>query len=177
MNPMREKAIHERGSFLRDIVFAASDGLVTTFAVVAGSQGASLGSAVVIIMGFANLLADGISMSSGTYLGVKSEVEFEKAEGDTHLHEAAPMKQATVTFFSFDIAGLIPIIPYVLGLKNAFLISIISVFVVLFIIGAFKGSFTKKHWFRSGCEMLSIGGFAAVIAYSTGYFIESVILK
>jgi VIT1/CCC1 family predicted Fe2+/Mn2+ transporter len=171
------RKIQERGSFLRDAVFAASDGLVTTFAVVAGSQGASLGPVVVVIMGFANLFADGISMSSGTYLGVKSEVEFEKAEGDTYMHEAAPLKQALLAFLSFDLAGLIPIVPYVLGLKGAFYISITLVFIVLFIIGILRGRFTRKFWIKSGFEMLFVGGAAAVVAYSTGYIIETIILK
>lgn len=167
--------IHERGSFLRDAVFSASDGLVTTFAVVAGSQGANLGPAIVVIMGFANLLADGISMSSGTYLGVKSEMEFEKAEGDKHTHEAAPFRQGIVTFLSFDIAGLMPLIPFIFGLENAFYYSVAIVFMVLFLIGALRGKFTRKHWFQSGCEILAIGGVAAVVAYVAGYVIEKIV--
>ncbi len=177
MKLVRDSLIHERGSFLRDAVFAASDGLVTTFAVVAGSQGASLSPAIVLIMGFANLLADGVSMSSGTYLGVKSEMEFEKVEGDSHFHDATPFKQALITFVSFDMAGLIPLLPFIFGLKNAFYISIGLVFIVLFIIGIFRGVFTKKHWYKSGCEMFLIGGLSAVIAYSTGYVIDKFILK
>ena len=174
---MREKLIHEKGSFLRDSVFAASDGLVTTFAVVAGSQGASLGPTVVLIMGFANLLADGISMSSGTYLGVKSEMEYMKAEGDGHAPEASPFKQGLISFFSFDVAGLIPLLPYVFGLNNAFYISVLLVFVVLFTIGVLKGLFINKHWLKSGLEMLLVGGMAAVVAYLTGHILESLISK
>jgi len=61
------------GQYLSDIVFAANDGIITTFAVVAGSAGAGLDPAVVIILGMANLLADGASMGLGNYLGKKSE--------------------------------------------------------------------------------------------------------
>jgi VIT1/CCC1 family predicted Fe2+/Mn2+ transporter len=174
---VRERLIHEKGSFLRDSVFAASDGLVTTFAVVAGSQGASLGPVVVLIMGFANLLADGVSMSSGTYLGVKSEMEYMKAEGDGHAPEASPFKQGLISFFSFDIAGLIPLLPYVFGLNNSFYISITLVFIALFVIGVLKGLFIKKHWLRSGFEMLLVGGMAAVIAYLTGHILEGLVSK
>ena len=60
--------VNREASLLRDAVFASSDGVVTTFAVVAGSLGANLGSNVVLILGFANLLADGVSMASGIYL-------------------------------------------------------------------------------------------------------------
>ena len=86
-------SIHERkkhiriGRYLKDIVFAANDGIVTTFAVVAGTVGAALSPAVVIILGFANLLADGISMAAGNYLGTKSEMDFYKREREIEEHE------------------------------------------------------------------------------------------
>jgi len=54
-------------------VYGAIDGIVTTFAVVAGATGAQLDLSVVLILGFANLFADGFSMSIGAYLSSKSE--------------------------------------------------------------------------------------------------------
>jgi len=59
--------------YLGEFVYGGIDGSVTTFAVVAGAAGAELSSAVVIILGFANLIADGFSMSIGSYLSTKSE--------------------------------------------------------------------------------------------------------
>jgi vacuolar iron transporter family protein len=59
--------------YLGPFVYGGIDGCVTTFAVVAGSVGAGLESSVIIILGFANLLADGFSMSIGAYLSSKSE--------------------------------------------------------------------------------------------------------
>ncbi len=58
---------------LGEFVYGGIDGSVTTFAVVAGAVGAGLDSSVIIILGFANLLADGFSMSVGAYLSAKSE--------------------------------------------------------------------------------------------------------
>lgn len=58
---------------LGEVVYGGIDGCVTTFAVVAGSEGAGLSSTIVIILGVANLIADGFSMSVGAYLGAKSE--------------------------------------------------------------------------------------------------------
>lgn len=60
-------------TYVREFVYGGIDGSITTFAVVAGSAGADLSSSVVIILGFANLLADGFSMSVGAYLSSKSE--------------------------------------------------------------------------------------------------------
>lgn len=63
-------------SYLKDFVYGAIDGGVTTFAVVAGVAGAGLSPAIVIILGFANLLADGFSMGVSNYLGTRAENQY-----------------------------------------------------------------------------------------------------
>jgi vacuolar iron transporter family protein len=60
-------------SYLRDFIYGAVDGTVTTFAVVAGVEGASLNETVVIILGGANLIADGFSMAISNFLGSRAE--------------------------------------------------------------------------------------------------------
>ena len=54
---------------IQDFVYGATDGAVTTFAVVAGVVGAALSPSIILILRFANLLADGFSMAIGNYLG------------------------------------------------------------------------------------------------------------
>lgn len=66
---------HRFQEYLGEFVYGGIDGSVTTFAVVAGSAGAGLDASVVLILGFANLIADGFAMSVGSYLSNKSEVE------------------------------------------------------------------------------------------------------
>ena len=68
------------GGYLRDFVYGANDGIITTFAVVAGVAGADLSARVVLILGFANLLADGFSMAMSNYLGEKSNRDFVATE-------------------------------------------------------------------------------------------------
>ncbi|MCX7031729.1 MAG: VIT1/CCC1 transporter family protein [Spirochaetes bacterium] len=68
------------GKYIKSVVYGGLDGIVTTFAVVAGVNGASLSAGVVLILGFANLVADGLSMAIGDYLSSKSEQEYRKAE-------------------------------------------------------------------------------------------------
>jgi VIT1/CCC1 family predicted Fe2+/Mn2+ transporter len=77
-----EQKLHQKNTFfskiqdyLGEFVYGGIDGSVTTFAVVAGSVGAGLDSSVIIILGFANLIADGFSMSVGAFLSAKSEHE------------------------------------------------------------------------------------------------------
>ncbi len=71
----RKEEVHGRGlgPYIHNIVYGGNDGIVTTFAVVAGTVGAGLPGYVVVILGLANLFADGVSMAAGAYLGLKSE--------------------------------------------------------------------------------------------------------
>ncbi|HRQ76698.1 MAG TPA: VIT1/CCC1 transporter family protein [Phycisphaerales bacterium] len=62
-----------RQSYLRDFIYGAIDGAVTTFAVVAGVAGAGLNSTIIIILGAANIFADGFSMAVSNYLGTRAE--------------------------------------------------------------------------------------------------------
>jgi len=62
-----------RHNYLRDWVYGGIDGSVTTFAVVAGVVGAHLSTGVILILGAANLLADGFSMAASNYLATKAE--------------------------------------------------------------------------------------------------------
>jgi vacuolar iron transporter family protein len=61
---------------IENFVYGAVDGAVTTFAVVAGVVGASLSPSIIVILGFANLFADGFSMAIGNYLAVKTHNEY-----------------------------------------------------------------------------------------------------
>ena len=73
------EAIHDRlahgphSSYLRDWIYGGIDGTVTTFAIVAGVVGADLSASVLLILRFANLLADGFAMAASNYTGTKSE--------------------------------------------------------------------------------------------------------
>jgi VIT1/CCC1 family predicted Fe2+/Mn2+ transporter len=62
-----------RPGYLRDWIYGAIDGAVTTFAIVAGVVGADLSARIVLILGCANLLADGFSMAAANYSGTKAE--------------------------------------------------------------------------------------------------------
>ncbi|MCI0454664.1 MAG: VIT1/CCC1 transporter family protein [Candidatus Dadabacteria bacterium] len=74
--PIKNDKESSKGSYLSDFVYGGIDGSVTTFAVVSGVVGASLSSSIVLILGFANLFADGFSMAVGNYLSTKSKKEY-----------------------------------------------------------------------------------------------------
>ncbi|OGY56523.1 MAG: hypothetical protein A2Y84_01130 [Candidatus Colwellbacteria bacterium RBG_13_48_8] len=156
---------------IKDIIFGANDGIVTTFAVVAGVTGAGLSSNVVIIMGIANLLADGFAMGAGNYLGSLSEEEVAEESGQRHRKRA--LTPSVFTFVSFVVAGSLPLLPFISGTAGGFTSAIITTGVALFVVGAFLGHLVlRRHWLVLGFQMLLVGGIAASIAYGIGYLVE-----
>ncbi len=173
----RLSKLHERASLLGDAVFAASDGLVTTFAIIAGAAGAHLPYTTVLILGFANVLADSISMASGSYLGVKSELEYEEKSGDGDEPTNAPFKHGAIMFAAFNTAGLIPLVPYIFNFPSTFMYSFIFVMISLFYVGVLRANYTGKNKIHSGFETLFVGGFASFVSYSLGYFLQTYVLS
>jgi len=86
-NKAKEKHISEQGDYIKSLIYGGLDGIITTFAVVAGVAGASLSSGIVLILGFANLIADGLSMGIGDYLSTKAENEYKRAEREREMWE------------------------------------------------------------------------------------------
>ena len=78
--PLPPNSRRDAGKYVKSLVFGGLDGIITTFAVVAASVGGSLSSDVILLMGFANLIADGLSMGFGDYLSSQAEVDYTKAE-------------------------------------------------------------------------------------------------
>lgn len=75
-----EQHQHEQGKYIKSAIYGGLDGTITTFAVVAGVAGADLSTGIVLILGFANLFADGLSMAIGDFLSTKAEKEYASAE-------------------------------------------------------------------------------------------------
>lgn len=163
-------------TYIRDIVFSANDGIITTFAVVAGVAGAQFGHKVVIALGFANLLADGLSMAAGNYLGVESEQEAEETHTPWRHRKRIdrPFQHGAAAFVAFVTAGFFPLIPYLFPLfGDAFRLSTFITVGCLFGVGAARTHVTHRNWFRSGLEMLLVGGVAAAAAYLVGIVVGS----
>ena len=110
--------------YLADLVYGANDGIITTFAVVSGVSGAALESRIVIILGLANLLADGFSMGASNFLSIRSAQAALRAS-DKPMTEPFPLRHAAATFVAFVIAGAIPLLSYFSGSGvNAFPVAI-----------------------------------------------------
>ncbi|WP_299692146.1 VIT1/CCC1 transporter family protein [uncultured Tateyamaria sp.] len=208
---------------LKDMIYGGIDGAVTTFAIVAGVEGAGLPHNIIVALGLANILADGFSMAASNYSGTKAELDDRKRiiqieerhianhpEGEREelrqilalrglsgslLDQATdaiaqskdkwiglmltdeygltrndphPVRAALATFLAFLMAGAVPLIPFVFGLPNPFVLSVCATLLTFFLIGAGKSRWSLSKWWRSGAETLCIGGMAALLAYGVG---------
>jgi VIT1/CCC1 family predicted Fe2+/Mn2+ transporter len=223
--------------YLGPFVYGGIDGSVTTFAVVAGAVGADLESNIIIILGLANLLADGFSMSVGAYLSSKAEhvyynkqkaIEYEEVEllpekereeireiyrakgfeGETLERivevitaekdrwvsvmmkeelgmlpqDKSPLQIGIVTYVSFILIGLIPLLVYLLDFSrplnaDLFLISSVLTGLCFILIGTLKSYITQSGLFRGIVETLLLGVIAAFVAYFVGDWLETFITR
>lgn len=91
-NIRKRLALAPQRQTISDAVLGGVDGCITTFAVVSGSVGAGFPSSVAVILGFANLFADGFSMAVSNYESSKAEVEFIESirKSESHHIEQVP---------------------------------------------------------------------------------------
>lgn len=175
--------IRSEARLLKAAVFGANDGIVTTFAVVAGVAGAGLSAKIVLILGIANMVADGLSMGLGDYLGEKSERRLEARVRGKYSRDKRAWLTGVTTIIAFIIAGSFPLLPYFiqflgvcsLCFVDQFKLSILFTAITLFVVGSLRTFLTKGSWWKNGLEMLGIGSIAAIAAYVLGMWVERVI--
>lgn len=106
---------------------------------------------------------DAITADREAWIALMLEGEYGLSGVDPH-----PLHAAMATFVAFLIAGMVPLVPFLLGLPAAFTLSIGMTAAAFFAIGALKSRWSLARWWRSGTETLLIGGIAAAIAYAVG---------
>ena len=160
------------GHYLRDMVYGALDGVITTMAVLAGAEGASLSMRVGLILGMANLLGDGISMGASNYLGLRSEIE--QAGGSVAAE--APWRHGLATVAAFIVVGSAPLAAFVVSALTGAPVFLVAAGLAAFALvgaGVVRARFVGKTAARSAFEMLSVGVLAGGVAYLVGWIASS----
>jgi len=155
------------GHYLRDMVYGALDGVITTMAVLAGTEGASLSMRVGLILGMANLLGDGISMGASNYLGLRSELE----QSGGSVRAEAPWRHGLATVAAFVVVGSAPLLAFpVSALAPLPLFPLAAAFAAAALVaaGVVRAVFVGKTAARSAAEMLLVGALAGGAAYLVG---------
>ena len=169
--PQRAGALHGAvRHYLPELVYGANDGIVTTLAVVSGVAGAALPTQVILILGFANLFADGFSMGASNFLSARSKEEDRPGRAEAAKHGLA-------TFVGFLIAGIVPLLAYLLPWFDAqrFGFAVGLALLALFVIGAGRALFIDRGWLHAGSEMLVLGALASAVAYGAGALLASLV--
>jgi VIT1/CCC1 family predicted Fe2+/Mn2+ transporter len=163
--------------YVRELISGANDGVITTFAVVAGVAGGGLPLRVVLIIGAANLLADGLSMAAGNYLSIRAYESVLEAQGLPE-EEAFPLRHGGATFLAFVLAGTVPLAPYMIPILSIdrFGSSIMLTLAALFAVGASRALIADVRWWRAGLEMLGLGAVVAAVAYGSGRIVAAILI-
>jgi vacuolar iron transporter family protein len=86
----------------------------------------------------------------------------------------SPWQAAGSTFSSFLICGLVPLLPFVAGLGNAFWVASVVTSLLFALIGALKAQWSTRPWWHSALSTLAIGGGAAAVAYGIGAWLRAI---
>jgi VIT1/CCC1 family predicted Fe2+/Mn2+ transporter len=161
--------------YVRDLVYGANDGIITTFAVVSGVAGGQLSQLAVLVIGAANLAADGVSMGVGNFLAIRADERAREAEGLPEL-ERHPWKHGVATLLAFVGAGAVPLLPYLVNVHagDRLIASVAATFVTLFLLGAGRAVITRDRWWVTGLETLLLGAIVAGAAYGAGHLVAAV---
>jgi vacuolar iron transporter family protein len=128
--------------YIRDVVYGANDGIITTFAVVSGVAGGGLSTLAILVIGAANLAADGMSMGAGNLLAIRADERAREAADLPEL-EAFPWKHGLATTIAFVTAGVIPLLPFVIpAVESRTFLSTVLTFGALFTLGALRAFIT-----------------------------------
>jgi VIT1/CCC1 family predicted Fe2+/Mn2+ transporter len=151
--------------YFRSFLFGFQDSLVSTTGVIAGLSIGTENKQYVILGVIVTIFVEALSMGAGQYLSEKSVHQLDVKHKDSIL------LGAFVMLLSYLIAGIVPLTPlYIFDIKYAYIVSVFFSLLSLFLLGVVKGKLVKINIFKSGFEMLLIGGLATFIGVIVGYY-------
>lgn len=163
-------ALRKNSILVRSFTFGVEDSLVSTVGLLSGVAAAGMSTRNILITGTVLIFVEAFSMGVGEMLSEHSASEFE------HGHRVAysdTFKAGVIMFFSYFIAGYIPLAPYVIfDVTKAFPLSIAASLLFLFILGAGSGKGLKTGILRGGIRMFLLGGLAIALGVIVGQIIK-----
>ena len=155
---------------ISEFIYGGMDGVITTVAIVAGIMGANISTKYALVLGLANLCADGFSMGISRY---NSLVDIDSSSNRRSI------VSGLLTFVSFVSMGSIPLIPFLfVSLSNEatlkYMLMIFSVAAFL-TIGLLKGIYSKK-WIKSILEVLVIGMIGVCISFYVAQYAKKTLI-
>lgn len=157
---------------IRNFTFGVEDSLVSTVGLLAGIAVAGVSTRTIAITGLVLIFVEAFSMGVGSMLAEQSVEDYEASGAATY---ARALLAAAVMFFSYVIAGLIPLAPYVLKFsEQPVVLSILLTLFALFLLGAFNSRLSKITFWRNGVFTLFMGGLAIAVGIIVGQLADKI---
>jgi VIT1/CCC1 family predicted Fe2+/Mn2+ transporter len=166
---MRRKLRQHIGTdYLRSILFGFEDGLVSTTGAVVGISAGVQNANVIVLAGLVIITVEAISMGAGEFVSEETVHDIDRKR------PINPALGAAMMFISYFIAGLIPVLPFVLlELEAAVITALILAFIGLFLLGYVTGKVAGVSPLRRGLQILIIGGVATLIGVLVGVLLKN----
>ena len=148
-------------TLLRAGILGAVDGVITSFAVVAGGDAGNLSPSAIFAVGMASVVADGLSMGISEYLSSSSEEVSGKAD-------ARPIPQGIVCFLFFVAWGVVPVGVYS-GTNGNLPSTVAFTLVELMILGGMRSRLTRRPLLTTSAQTVGFASLAGVVAYGVGH--------
>ena len=167
--------------YLGSVVYGGVDGIITIFNIISGVEGAQLKYYVIFILGISSLISDAVSMGFSDYLSLNAENKVDKTRDPEEKMDSR--KSGLITFLSFILFGLIPLLTYLFyskyynNKKTNYIKTYISTMIALFLLGSFQSKYTGEIWYKSGTYVVGYGILASFISYQIGKILGSLVKK
>lgn len=167
----------------REIVFGLEDSIVSTLGVVVGIAAGTDSRYLVVLSTIVVVVVESLSMTAGTYLSNKSQIELDLASGKLGFPNRRHLTSESISDslfmgISYLLGGVISVLPFLFFPPlSAIIPAVLLSVVVLFSIGYIKGKIAKISPLRSGLEMSLVSLAAALLAYLIGIFARNNLMR
>jgi vacuolar iron transporter family protein len=158
--------------YVSEILFGGSDGIVTTFALVAGFIGSqsnnwqitTISPSVLILFALSNVFADGLSMGLGSFQSNNAHID---TNGNNRGINS--IVSGVITFCSFILFGIIPILPFFFfNYQMAAIVSVVAMLFALIMLGLIRFALSRKNLFGCILQSVGVGSLASAAAFVVG---------
>ena len=155
--------------YFRNFIFGVEDSLVSTVGLLTGVAIAGVPQATIVLTGMVLVVVEAFSMAAGSFLSESSAQEY--AQG-AEVQGAHPIVAGVVMFFSYFVAGFVPLAPYLWFPAGAALqLSVMYSLAALFLLGALSGALSRTKILKTALRMVVVGGIAIAAGVGAGLYL------
>lgn len=156
--------------YIRNFIFGVEDSIVSTVGLLAGIAISGVPKPTIVVTGTILLFVEALSMGVGSLLSEHSAEEFTSRR---EVPETQAVVGGAIMFFSYLLAGFIPLFPYAsTWVSDPFWVSIILSLLALVVLGIFSAKASGTRIGHHSLEMLFLGGIAIFVGVVVGKIVK-----